>query len=242
MAALGLVLWWLGCLNWYTYPMTVRGNRGSYVIGVVCRGHGDRKASSEIVRSEIISNWQFWLTLAGVTILSSAAASFISGYFKKKGEDYATQQALAKITRIVEEVKSELQARQTLRFAALDKRLQAHQEAFGLYRRALQVIHQPAELESRIATCLEWYNDNGLYLEPSARTAFWSAYYATLNYRSGLRREPYDPKGFKEDWTAINSALSSIAEAVGLPPLRDEEVAPPDPGSILKRDIKTDVT
>lgn len=135
-------------------------------------------------------------------------------------------------------MKIELQARHTLRFAALDKRLQAHQEAFGLYRRAQQVIHQPAELESRIAACLEWYNDNGLYLEPSARTAFWSAYYATLNYHSGVRREPYDPKGFKEDRTTINSALSSIAEAVGLPSLRDEEVAPPDSGSMVKYGVK----
>ncbi len=200
------------------------------------------KLVREIVRSEIISNWQFWLSLAVVTIVSSSAASFISGYFKKRGEDYATQQALEKITRTVEEVKNELHARQTLRFAALDKRLQAHQEAFGLFRRAQAVLHQPAELESRIAACLEWYNDNGLYLEPSARTAFWSAYYATLNYHSGVRREPYDPKGFKEDWTTITSALNSIAEAVGLPPLRDEEVAPPDSASMVKHDVKKNVT
>ena len=68
---------------------------------------------------------------------------YLPSYLSEKGKNLATKEDIAEITREVERVKSEsrerlegilehLRYRNQLRLAALDRRLQAHQEAYAL--------------------------------------------------------------------------------------------------------------
>ena len=41
------------------------------------------KLIQEIVQNKIIGNWQYWLLIAGVTLVTSALANYVSGFFKK---------------------------------------------------------------------------------------------------------------------------------------------------------------
>ena len=63
-----------------------------------------------------------------------------------------------------------------LRLAALDRRLQAHQEAFALWRGLLADMHDPARIGDAVRKCEDWWNNNCLYLSPDARQAFVQAY------------------------------------------------------------------
>lgn len=194
----------------------------------------------EIVNNEFITNWRYWGVLVCVVFVVEVAASFIGSYFKRRGEYLATRKDIEEITRMIENVKSEiqerlvqkieeirdsLQTRHALRFAALERRLQAHQEAFMLCRKLLSVIHKPSELGTRLNENQDWYDANGLYLEPTARDAFWSAWAAGQDYYS-LAGGPYDPKLMKENWDKISSAINAIATAVGLPPIKGDEGLP----------------
>ncbi len=187
----------------------------------------------EIVRNELLSNWEFWLIQAFVVFLVLTATNFVGGYFKKRGEDYATSQALERITRTIEEIKSELQARHTLRFAALDKRLQTHQEAFGLCAKLHHVIHKRADLQQHLEEFHKLFFASGLYLEPVARAAFWSAYGAALEYSVAYEERPRDMTVLKHHWNEIRSAADAISQAVGLPPLRIDEILPANIPPIL---------
>ena len=77
-----------------------------------------------------------------LTIIAAGCGAYFGTYLREKGKNLATKEDLAELTRIVEAIKNEhakelevVKGRQQLRMAALDKRLQAHQEAFALWRR-----------------------------------------------------------------------------------------------------------
>ena len=133
----------------------------------------------EILRNEVTSNGFYWLTLSCVVLVSSVVGSYLGAYFKKKAEDKATLEALEKITRTVEDVKNELKARHTLRFAALDKRLQAHQDAFMHVLSLVSVFYSEKEyILKALRECRIWYSENALFLDPKAKAAFNSSYTA----------------------------------------------------------------
>jgi len=124
------------------------------------------------------------------------------------GKNLATKEDIEEITKKVEGVKAafeaERQARENqgrlflqaqdfkhqMRLAALERRLQAHQEAYALWRRLLGNLHSPEALEVA-AECDEWWNNNNLYLSRNARVAFREAYMAVPEYKS-LRQEQPD--------------------------------------------------
>jgi len=54
-----------------------------------------------------------------------------------------------------------------LRLAALEKRLEAHQHAYTLWRKLGNSIHE-GTLESVYFECEEWWDQNCLYLSPEA--------------------------------------------------------------------------
>lgn len=74
--------------------------------------------------------------------------SFLPSYLAQKAQNLATKEDIARITNEIERVKSEyaflleeLKARHQMRLAAVDRRLQAHQDAYSLWRKAH--LHQP---------------------------------------------------------------------------------------------------
>jgi hypothetical protein len=177
------------------------------------------KLVREIVQNEIIGNWLYWLLLLLVAFVAGSLGTYVTAYFKKRAEDQATLQALEKITRTVEEVKSELQARHTLRFAALDRRLQAHQKAFAYCRQLHRVLNDHTELTKVSNAMIAWFDETGLYLEKEAGQAFWDAYHAALSYNVA-HNQPRDTNLMKINWQAILNSQQIIMQTVELPSLK----------------------
>ncbi|HDR9036962.1 hypothetical protein L0Z31_09385 [Burkholderia vietnamiensis] len=172
---------------------------------------------------------------AGIILL---AQEFLPGYFRKKGENLATKEDIAEITRRQEEIKHQFaeiievsKQRHSLRTLVADKRMDAHQQAFKKVKGLLSA----RDNQSVIDDCKAWMDDYCLYLALGARQAVWQAIghaevrahciaEATNEGNGHEQRRAYHESAVNE-WTAIMAALPEIVTAVELPALGDEELA-----------------
>jgi len=169
--------------------------------------------------------------IGGVVFLGVAwlfLRSYLPSYFSKKAENLATREDIAAITHEIEDVKTqyavlieETKAKHQLRLAALDHRLQAHQEAFTLWRELLGSIHTE-KIGKVVLTCQEWWEKNCLYLEPKVRDAFVAAYSAAHSHHVYIQAQA-DAKIITENWDLIIKFPNILFEAVQLPPLSEIE-------------------
>jgi uncharacterized membrane protein YeaQ/YmgE (transglycosylase-associated protein family) len=106
------------------------------------------------------------------------------------------------------------------RLAAVEKRLQAHQEAFALWRKLLSNVHRREEIGTVVTECQDWWNRNCLYLEERARTAFRIAYMSALDHKHYLE-DRSNPGLVKKNWADIVAAGDALAAAVALPSVGD---------------------
>jgi hypothetical protein len=174
----------------------------------------------------LVFRYGFEAVVAG-TVVFLLIKYFLPGYLSEKGKNLATKEDIRKITDEVESVKNqyavlieELKAKHQLRLAAIERRLQAHQEAFSLWRGLLSSMHSP-EVSAEAAKCNSWWIQNCLYLEPSAREAFANAYHSAANHASLIQSREVEP--VKENWNRIVSAGSAILQAAQLPGLTSIE-------------------
>jgi len=134
------------------------------------------------------------LLLGGVVIL--VWRSFFSGYGSQKGKNLATKEDIDAITDKIENVKllyakqhgeflEGLRSKQQLRMAALEKRLEAHQQAFTFWRKLMFEANSRAVITT-VNDCQEWWERNCLYLSSDARAAFRQAYFAAADHPSFL--------------------------------------------------------
>jgi hypothetical protein len=166
-------------------------------------------------------------------LITSMVSIGLKAYAGKKGENLATKEDIGEITQIVKRIETDhaaepelLKGRQQLRMAAIEKRLQAHQEAFTHWRKLLYSLDRD-EAPSVVEECHAWWLKNCLYLEPSARTAFEHAYVSATRFIE--EKDERDPsvldqiliREFHEVWTAGNAILT----AVELPPMSEKEAA-----------------
>jgi hypothetical protein len=147
-------------------------------------------------------------------------------YFAEKGKNLATKEDVASITREVESVRheysallEELRARHQLRTASLDRRLQAHQEAFTQWR---ALVTGTIESKNAIIACQSWWEKNCLYLEPKVRQAFVEAY-MNANLRAEFIRAHAESKFIIEAWNKIMAFPNVLFESIQLPPLTPTE-------------------
>ena len=180
--------------------------------------------------------------LAGFGALGYLLLSLRS-YVKKKGENQATKEDMAAITREVEKVKHEYAAqletiaqqdrlvveavkqRHDLRLAALDRRLIAHQEAYSHWWNLLLSVHDKDEVGERVRECQDWFVKNRLYLEPEVADAFSEAYQAAFVHRDLVDAKMSKPE-ILENWEKIRSVGSIVVAAVKLPALSGGEPTP----------------
>src|SRR5437660_7577904 len=59
-----------------------------------------------------------------------------------------------------------------LRLAAVEKRLDAHQEAYALWYHLLNALHDRDRVHDAAVECQEWWKKHCLYLDPKSRRAF----------------------------------------------------------------------
>jgi hypothetical protein len=185
-----------------------------------------------------------WLAvISPIVTLLIVAGGYVVSYMQEKGKNRATSQDIGKLTRTVEHIKAEnatrlaalshqnavlierLKAAHELRFAAVDRRLQAHQEAFSRWRKLIANIHKES-IGPVAVECQAWWNDNALYLEPGVRNAFNRAYFAALDHRALLessRDVGTDHKSIEDNMHFVINLGDVIMQAVALPSLTEQE-------------------
>jgi len=154
--------------------------------------------------------------------------SYLPSYLSQKAQNLATREDIAAITHEIESVKTQYatliedgKAKHQLRMAALDRRLQAHQEAFTLWRELLVATHGEA-VGKVVLKCQEWWEKNCLYLEPTVRDAFVLAYSSANSHHAYLSNRA-DVSIIKENWENITGFPNILFKAVQLPALTELE-------------------
>src|SRR6266568_1984885 len=134
------------------------------------------------------------LVLQGIMVLGIGALvlfirNYLPTYAAEKGRNLATKEDIAKITDEVErvkhgytEIKSQIDRKHQLRMAALDKRLEVHQQAYWEWVKLLRTVYEPKEVFAAAAVAQEWWMQNCLYLEPEVRAAFRAAYMVATDH------------------------------------------------------------
>lgn len=114
-----------------------------------------------------------------------------------------------------------LDANQQLRMFAAEKRLATHQKAFAMWRRAFRKIHQK-EAAKEFNKCIDWWEENALYLDPKAREAFIEAVWAAHQHPQILeawRGRPGGAEHVEKNWQVIQALPNVILECVDQPAL-----------------------
>jgi len=152
---------------------------------------------------------------------------YAPSYLAEKGKNLATREDVAAITNEVERVRhqygalvEELKARHQLRMAALDRRLQAHQEAFTLWR---NLISEPVESGAAVIACQTWWEQNCLYLEPNVRQAFVEAY-MNAHLRNDFIRVRAEAHFITDAWAKVMAFPNILFASVQLPAMSELEV------------------
>jgi hypothetical protein len=181
--------------------------------------------------------------LVGAGVLAFVLKSFIPAYLSQKGKNLATREDIAEITTKVEAIRTEyakqlqefahqntllieaFRGKSQLRLAAAEKRLEAHQRAFALWRKLLANVHGEEQWKV-VNECQKWWEENCIYLSPIARQAFSDAYWA-VNMHPALLRDRSNPKAVTDNWDTLMKAGNRILEGAELPALGEREVLTP---------------
>jgi hypothetical protein len=187
-------------------------------------------------------DWEIALEVLEILSLISLGLFIrhISSYFRQKGKNLATLEDVGAITKEIEKVQYEYtkrlenlshqnkliieqgSRRHQLRLAALDKRLEAHQEAYSLWRELLHTAHDREKIGGMVLKCQEWWENNCLYLDGAVRGAFNKAYIAA-NIHRDLVDSHSNAESVRSNWAIIKDAGEVIVKAVELPPIAEGE-------------------
>jgi K+-sensing histidine kinase KdpD len=128
----------------------------------------------------------------------------------------------ALITVAAQHWSGELERKHQLRMAAAERRLEAHQQAFALWRKLIVTVHNENEIHNVVGECQQWWNNNCLYLSPDAREKFRFAYVCAASHKDYLK-DRNNPKLITENWVNITDAGEAIVKGVELPTLGENE-------------------
>lgn len=126
------------------------------------------------------------------------------------------------ISSTVQFFSSEATRQQEFRLAALERRLQAHQEAYALWRRLLFAHKQNAEIHEAVIKAQEWWEQNCLYLTSNARSTFQQAYLAAHDHAELLNISA-DVSALQQAKDKVRRAGGVIVNGVNLPSIGEME-------------------
>jgi hypothetical protein len=107
--------------------------------------------------------------------------------------------------------------KETLRLAAVEKRLAAHQEGYAHWCRLLLHLHDQ-KLHDTVRECQLWWQNNCLYLDPKSREEFWNGTFDAANFQ--VIKGQGDPR---ETFQRLRHVLTTLVDGVGLPTLGEHE-------------------
>jgi len=167
-----------------------------------------------------------FLGTLGALALWGLVRNFFPGYLNQKGQNLATKEDIAEITKRIEEVKHDyaslLEAQKQkgqLKFSALDKRLAVLQEAHVRWWHLLRSIHTP-HVEEEVQKCQTFWVENRLYLSEEAAFAFRRAYMAASDHeqlKAMAREDRSQAQEVRENFARITEAESIIVRSAALP-------------------------
>jgi hypothetical protein len=108
-----------------------------------------------------------------------------------------------------------------LRLAALDKRLQAHQEAYTRWQKLKFNVTNKATIGEIVLECKTWWESNCLYLDSNARQAFFRAFQSAGDHLTYLNAG--DTALIQKNLKTINEAGKAILAGVALPAIAEVE-------------------
>ena len=117
---------------------------------------------------------------------------------------------------------SELDRNQELKLAALDKRLQAHQDAYSWWRKLMFADKESGEVYEVVEQCQNWWEANCVFLTREAREAFLKAYLSASDHAQFLAIHA-DSVVVKAAWADVSRAGDIILQGVHLPPISELE-------------------
>ena len=124
----------------------------------------------------------------------------------------------ASITGFIQFWISELDRTQQLRLASLDRRLEAHQAAYTLWRKLVFADKQAGDVFEVVEECQDWWEKNCIYLTSEAREAFIKAYLSASDHAHFLSSHE-DSELIKTTWDNVRKAGDIILKGVHLPSL-----------------------
>lgn len=160
--------------------------------------------------------------------------NFGIGYGNRKGSNRADLEDISRLTKLVEDIKHQnaevleaMKSRNQLRAAAIEKRLQAHQEAYRLWSLLVSSVFDHEIVRQRVQESWTWWLDNCLYLEPAAREAFRVAMATAPDHSLVVdaNRGTANAEVVQKSWAGIFGAGDTILRAVALPGLSTGEEA-----------------
>lgn len=169
-----------------------------------------------------------------VLLVIAAAGAYFGSYLAAKGAAKAGFEDSGALARISEAVKHEFATqlaqsgwKQQMRLAALERRLQAHQEAFALWCKLRGSVYQQ-NIHEVVLECQNWWFNHCLYLDADSREAFRMAYLMAAEHRR-LRDSQADRADVKQSWEDIIRPGKTLVLGAALPPIKDAdiEVSPP---------------
>jgi hypothetical protein len=161
-----------------------------------------------------------------VLIIFPAIGSYLGSFIREKGKNLATKEDIGRITNEIESVKSiytkeieYIREKQQLRLAAIDKRLEAHQKAYSLWRKLVSNVHNQDQIGNVVFECQEWWINNCLYLSMPSRGLFIKSVYCAFNHKDFLNDRPRNIDLIQNNWADIMLTGMSIEKALDLPSL-----------------------
>lgn len=171
--------------------------------------------------------------------ISRRLGKVADSYLSEKAKNLATKKDIGNLTRIVEDVKIEystlietIRSRNSLKMAALDKRLEVHQEAVKLCIETTRKLANEQETLEHLHKLGQFYINNCIYLNKVASKAFWDSYSAAGLYHvmldsSKQTQHPDEIQKVKQLRDQIYKAPNIIIAEFELPPMSDKDVQGP---------------
>jgi hypothetical protein len=108
-----------------------------------------------------------------------------------------------------------------LRLAALDRRLQAHQEAYSRWRKLLFNAANEKTIGDIVIESQTWWEENCLYLDPKTRKLFYSAIQRAGQHLTYIRSR--DISLIQGNMKFIEATGEAILAGVSLPTIGEDE-------------------
>jgi hypothetical protein len=196
------------------------------------------------------SETAYLVAVSIVSFLLGAFGKYLKTYASQKGRNLATKEDIADITARIEAVRAEFvrqrderreqheillkqqDLQQQLRLAALDRRLEVHQEAYALWWELMAAVYEQQKVGPAVMACQDWWVRNCLYLSGEVRPAFSVAYHSALTYNEAYRssKDVIAGRGvrdvMKENFEAVRRVGELLVRATPLPDLAADDIDP----------------